>query len=503
MCPKTDLNNCTVVLDHILRKDKEGWTIEFDRSLRFEGKSYSLGYYCLDNVLEKEEYVVVKTCEDVSICRNRDVRCIKKCCPDGQYYQGTSCSAGPYFGLSLESNTRFLEKNESFNAVMISEPCKRYIGNAKYNYSITEDGTTAIYEWGTLRHYSLEENYYCMEYIQVINKYEILLCMTHTRLTPTVGVKGVIMVVSCICLVLTVIGYFVLPDLKNIIGNIVITYCTCLSVAYILLTYLHFHPNPGKLCDYFAFAIAFSFLTAFTWMTILSYEIWKVLGSMVTEYGHRLPGERKRYLLYSIAGWSLPIIVITINFIDYTYNIFPESIHLVLGKTRCVFENIRLKGVYGYIFHFVVPCGILLFVNLIIFSKTISYIFHVKNEIRRMNILDSNIKQKRWKSLVADKEKVAMVIRIFLLMGINWLFETLSSIVDMQSNTTLSTIETIFDTINALEGVFIFCIFMLKKRILKSILSMLNIRTKNRRTSVATCSTEVVMLPTSARTSQS
>ncbi|KRT84169.1 hypothetical protein AMK59_1405, partial [Oryctes borbonicus] len=396
-----------------------------------------------------------------------------------------------------------VERNETFNAVMISEPCRRYIGNAKYNYSITEDGTTAIYELGTLKHFSLEENYYCMEYIQMMNKHEILLCMTHTRLEPTSGVKGAIMILSCVCLVLTVIGYFVLPDLKNLIGNIVITYCSCLSVAYILLTYLHFYPDPGKLCDFFAFAIAFSFLTAFTWMTILSYEIWRVLGSMVTEYGHRLPGERKRYLLYCIAGWSLPIGVISINFIDYSYNAFPESIHLVLGKVRCVFENIRSEGMYGYIFHFVVPCGILLFVNLIIFAKTISYIFRVKNEIRRMKVLDSNMKQKRWKTLIADKEKVGMVIRIFLLMGINWLFETLSSIVDMQKNKTLSTIETIFDTINALEGVFIFCIFMFKKKILKSLLNIWNIKKKNRRTSVATCSTEVVMLPTSVKTSQS
>lgn len=49
-----------------------------------------------------------------------------------------------------------------------------------------------------------------------------------------------------------------------------------------------------------------------------------------------------------------------------------------------------------------------------------------------------------------------MVTRIFFLMGINWLFEIISSIVDMQKNTTLSTIEIIFDTVNALQGNFSF-----------------------------------------------
>ncbi|KAK9730402.1 7 transmembrane receptor (Secretin family) [Popillia japonica] len=183
------------------------------------------------------------------------------------------------------------------------------------------------------------------------------------------------------------------------------------------------------------------------------------------------------------------------------YNLFPDVIHLVVGNDRCTFENNISKDMYGYLFHFAMPCAIILFINLIIFIKTITYIFQVKNEIRRIKGIDSNVKQKRWKSFDGDKEKIAMAIRIFLLMGINWLFETISSIVDFQKHPSLSTVETIFDIINASQGIFIFCIFMLKKKILKSLMKILNIKMKNRRISVATCSTEVVMLPTSARNS--
>lgn len=134
---------------------------------------------------------------------------------------------------------------------MISKPCKKYIGSAKYNYYITEDGTTAIEEWGVWKYYSLEENYYCMEYVQMMDKHEILLCMTQTRLTGSVGVKGVLLLISSVALLLTLLGYFVLPDLQNLIGKIVITYCICLLVAFILLTYLQFYPFPGKFCEFF------------------------------------------------------------------------------------------------------------------------------------------------------------------------------------------------------------------------------------------------------------
>lgn len=73
---------------------------------------------------------------------------------------------------------------------------------------------------------------------------------------------------------------------------------------------------------------------------------------MVTEYG-RAHGEKRRYIQYSIFGWSLPAVIILINFIDYTYNIFPEAIHLVLGDDKCVYENIG-ASVYSNNFSFLV-----------------------------------------------------------------------------------------------------------------------------------------------------
>lgn len=134
---------------------------------------------------------------------------------------------------------------------MMSGPCRRYIGSTEYNYHITEDGTTVIEELGVWKHFNLEENYYCVEYVEMTNKHEILLCMIPTRLTGSIGVKGVLLIISSISLLLTLIGYFILPDLQNLIGKIVITYCSCLLVAFILLTCLQFRPDPGKFCHFF------------------------------------------------------------------------------------------------------------------------------------------------------------------------------------------------------------------------------------------------------------
>lgn len=60
---------------------------------------------------------------------------------------------------------------------------------------------------------------------------------------------------------------------------------------------------------------------------------------MVSEYGHRSPHERRRYICYSIVGWLVPIALISVNITDYMYNLFPDVIHLVVGNDRCTFEN--------------------------------------------------------------------------------------------------------------------------------------------------------------------
>lgn len=106
---RTDLTNCTVVLDHVLR-EYNPFFINNDKALNFNKKIYELGKYCLDNTWD-DDNLVLKTCEDVNICTRGNVRCIKKCCPDGQYYKGASCHPDPHYGISLEGNTRFKAEN--------------------------------------------------------------------------------------------------------------------------------------------------------------------------------------------------------------------------------------------------------------------------------------------------------------------------------------------------------------------------------------------------------
>lgn len=151
---KTDLSNCSVVLDHILRKDEGGVAINSDRSLNLDSRFYPLGSYCVENHLENEEEFVVRTCEDVDACRTKTVKCIRKCCPDGQYYEGTSCQLGSHYGLSLENNTRFMDKDGMlFRPILISLhypiyfKCRSLLLLCRHNSKVTALNVTRILEY--------------------------------------------------------------------------------------------------------------------------------------------------------------------------------------------------------------------------------------------------------------------------------------------------------------------------------------------------------------------
>jgi hypothetical protein len=65
------------------------------------------------------------------------------------------------------------------------------------------------------------------------------------------------------------------------------------------------------------------------------------------------------------------------------------------------------------------------------------------------------------------KDRFGLLLKLFLIMGVSFLFEVVSTFCDFKRNQTTAVIETVWDTFNCLQGFFIFVIFLVKKRILK------------------------------------
>lgn len=90
---KVGLPKCKVIVDYELNEATDKY-----RQLK---RSHSSGSYCIDRN-EKGSFVYRECKEDIEVCE--DIRCIKKCCPDGQSFINRSQCFDTYVhGLNLST----------------------------------------------------------------------------------------------------------------------------------------------------------------------------------------------------------------------------------------------------------------------------------------------------------------------------------------------------------------------------------------------------------------
>ena len=115
------------------------------------------------------------------------------------------------------------------------------------------------------------------------------------------------------------------------------------------------------------------------------------------------------------------------------------------------------------------PIGLLFLINLILFILTLRYCNRVKREIFRMQS-SNNEKPILKRRFFVDKARFAMNTKLFVVMGITWFLELLSIIFYDHKKIFFWAIS---DSFNVLQGVFVFFIFVFKKRVWHSVLEKL------------------------------
>lgn len=129
------------------------------------------------------------------------------------------------------------------------------------------------------------------------------------------------------------------------------------------------------------------------------------------------------------------------------------------------------SGNYGMFLFYSMPLIFMEIANLVFFVKTIVYCLKIKSEINRMN--DNRISVKgRKKYYNLDKEqcvhmlwetqktvcnfifffRLILILKLSVTMGISFVFEVVSSLVDFSANSQAEYVEIIWDTINCLQG---------------------------------------------------
>lgn len=181
------------------------------------------------------------------------------------------------------------------------------------------------------------------------------------------------MVLSIICLVLSIIVYRTLPEFKNVHGKNLISLSSCLLTTFIFLCLdlaLRRHITYA-FCFTIAVTIHISFLATFFWTNVMAFDIWRNMTSMKRKKFERKK-ESNKYTKYSVYAWTATVLTALPAVILECTNLVSVQYRPQFGVRRCWLR----ETVFTYYFH--IPVGVILLGNLIMFSSTIRQLWLIK-----------------------------------------------------------------------------------------------------------------------------
>ncbi|XP_053613820.1 G-protein coupled receptor Mth2-like [Plodia interpunctella] len=320
----------------------------------------------------------------------------------------------------------------------------------KLNYTIDDKGTLIFYYYVVLlqenRRIELPFGKYCIGQQTVLNdtKLEktenaVVYCLDDESDDPvTTDVKAYCMIVSAIFLALTAMVYLLLPEIRDLLGKSIINYCVSSALGFMLLIIMSLMEySDMKLCAVRGFLTYFFIVASFFWTNAISIQI---IISMKRPYLYDRGWQE--FVRYAIYAWgcagALTLCVVIANYYPGDHK------RPGIGLMHCWFvDNHHVYYLYSVM-------GVIIIANTVIFSWCL---YHLWSQ----SFNSSHIK--------AVKYKCMLSLRLFLLMGIPWIFEIISSLTES------GIVTAILDVFTTLQGLLTFVVLvLLRQRALKAML---------------------------------
>ncbi|XP_071546839.1 uncharacterized protein [Panulirus ornatus] len=342
----------------------------------------------------------------------------------------------PSSTTSTISNTA-MSSNESAEFLN----CNR-ISLSEEEFSVLENGTVFVEAYG--RSYDMEE--------YEVSEDGILLC---SPLTPTdkfsqamgwVSLAG--LGLSCVCLLLHLAVFLLVPDFRNLSGKNLASLCLALVASYATFIANVFVKPDQTGCVILAAAMYYFFLSSFTWMSTAAFDIWYTFRRTKTEL--RVTGGKQRYkfLAYCLYSWFLPAVaVMVLVLVDRLEpSGVPEEYLPSLGKRWCWFGHRKALLVF-----FAIPMVAIIIVNSAFFISSAKIIAETTHTASSMTDASHH------------KNQYKMYLRLAVLMGFTWLSGIVAGYLQLEAAWY------VFVLLNTLQGVFIFLAFTFRRKVWRAV----------------------------------
>ncbi|CAH1638354.1 unnamed protein product [Spodoptera littoralis] len=261
--------------------------------------------------------------------------------------------------------------------------------------------------------------------------------------------------VSCFFMLLVLIVYFLLPELQNLCGLILMAYVASLFMAFLLLAIIQIKIHPANTCVGLTFSIYFFFLASFCWMSVMSYDIWWTFRGYAKARPIHRRGERFKFMMYCLYAWGLPLAMTiafgVLNSVDMSHMSWFVTPHV--PSHGCFLEGGE-KLLYLYM-----PMLILILCNWMFYLMTAFNIWRLSRGTAMLDTAAAGTPQAHR----THRQRFMVYLKLSVVMGLNWLLEIISFLYPGFKMWYIT------DSYNILIGLAIFLIFVCKKKILKKL----------------------------------
>uniref|UniRef100_A0A034W0F2 G-protein coupled receptor Mth2 n=1 Tax=Bactrocera dorsalis TaxID=27457 RepID=A0A034W0F2_BACDO len=398
-------------------------------------------------------------------------KCVRFCChPRADMYRLSKDSPSlcaeelneelkysPYVNVTLHNSSRVLMHVLDEFVVQQGIPCTDGYMLMPHMYEedqweLREDGT--LYRLADAQVLSRRE--YCLQSYAVGNTYVLnpMNCPMTYEPPPTIMLNTIIMLISAPFLYITILVYWLIPELWNLHTKCLICYLISLAVGTTLIVMVNMREAnyENTICGIIGF-VAYYFLTAvFFWLNVVCYDVWQNFCRSKGNVQHL--SQRKQFMYYSLYGWGLPALL-TVLTMGLQYSNLPIYLKSGIGYSHCWLKT----DDWSAMIYFYGPCLLLIIFNIAIFVLTIKKIYKMRSEMQTS--VESKDSRRKLRS---HKRNVWLFFRLFTVMGIGWLLEIIGYMVGNNSDYTI--FFQIADVYNAAQGLIIFAILVLKKKVL-------------------------------------
>ncbi len=248
---------------------------------------------------------------------------------------------------------------------------------------------------------------------------------------------------SIIFLLLHLLIFQQLPEMKNLSGKTLAVFCVTLLIA---LSCFEVGPLLPR-CEIVAMLQHYMFMSCFMWMLIMSYDCWLSMYRATKKFRQSGGKHMGKFLIYCALAWAIPLIVVGAG----VYAQFAPTNTIscewkpAYGKYGQCFIG-QVKGLYVFFF---LPATCMFLGNIGFFAHTAYMIYLSQRKTVNPN----------------TRNDFQLYTRLALMMGLTW---TLGSILTIYDNIVLALLFSVF---NMSQGIFIFFAFTFKEKTLKLLLN--------------------------------